>query len=144
MRPFLRFVLPILILLVGAFWAALFAASHLPSTPAIVDRYDKLVHAMSYAALALGLASVLIAWRGYQPRFLVWVGVLVIAYGALDEYSQSLVPDRNPDLIDFAFDTAGAVLSLFLMYLAVRVTRWVRAAASKIHEALAEPEAAAP
>lgn len=53
--------------------------------------------------------------RSTASRHLVfWSIFLSIIYGLSDEYHQSFVPGRSPELRDLLNDTAGAVLSVLL------------------------------
>jgi VanZ family protein len=98
----------------GVFWLS--SQSIVPGAglmPEWLDR-DWLHHGVAYAGLALvtlraaaggrrsgiGVASVTLAW------------LIVVAYGATDEWHQSFVPGRTADLRDVAADGAGAALGL--------------------------------
>ncbi|PZE22560.1 VanZ family protein [Paenibacillus xerothermodurans] len=86
-------------------------------------------HFVSYFILALTYA-----W-GLGGRRLTWrrkalVVVLCVIYGLTDEYHQSFVPGRSPDIIDIRNDAIGAALAmLFLTVPAVRrnYDRWTGA-----------------
>jgi VanZ family protein len=73
----------------------------------------KLAHVFEYSMLALLLLRALMTQAGGLRLSLVpsvVVTVLVAAFfGALDEYRQSLVPNREPRLADIALDTASAL-----------------------------------
>lgn len=100
-------------------WAALiFILSHqsrpLPIAPPIAH-FDKVLHAGAYGLLAVLAARALRA-AGLPGRRALWVTVLVASlYGASDEFHQSFVPGRDPDPLDWAADTAGAVLGAALV-----------------------------
>ncbi|MCB9562679.1 MAG: VanZ family protein [Kofleriaceae bacterium] len=73
-------------------------------------RYDKLVHASVWTALAALLAAGGAA-RGWRRAVAVAVAVaLAVAWGALDELHQSTVPHRDASWGDLLADTIGACL----------------------------------
>jgi len=43
------------------------------------------------------------------------VVILCVLYGISDEYHQSFVPGRSPDLLDIRNDTIGAVLAMIVV-----------------------------
>jgi VanZ family protein len=54
-----------------------------------------------------------------------WIGVAIAvaiasAYGITDEFHQSFVPGRVPDIADWAVDTAGALTAALLLEAAAR------------------------
>ncbi len=100
--------------------AAIFAASsssHPPAPPSLVT--DKHVHLIVFAGLALVLLRALShGWRQlWRPRPAVLAVCLTIAYGIVDEWHQSFVPDRQSDAADLAADGLGAVLAVGFVWL---------------------------
>lgn len=96
-------------------WAALIftlsSLSGLPAPPGGLT--DKHAHLITYAVLAA-----LIVWglTDRSPARTTWgmaVAAVVLAslYGASDEWHQSFVPGRQVSALDWAADTAGAVLA---------------------------------
>ena len=81
--------------------------------PGLPQIQDAVGHFAVYAVL------VVLAWwalRGAgvrHPGF--WALVIAVLYGASDEFHQSFVPDRNPDLFDLATDLAGAATALLIV-----------------------------
>lgn len=72
--------------------------------------WDKLLHFSEYGGLALLFVRAL---RGEGLGFAgaaILAVVLVSVYGATDEYHQSLVPMRDPDIHDWIADTIGGSL----------------------------------
>jgi len=67
-------------------------------------------HALEYAVLAVLLA---IALEG-RPRSLLIAFLVAVLYGISDEFHQSFVPGRTPDVWDVACDAAGALAALAL------------------------------
>ncbi len=101
---------------VVAYAAAIFVASSLPApAPEIgqVPVSDKALHALEYGLLAVLLAMALATTRDprirSQPALLAFI--IAAVYGASDELHQPLVPSRVGDLIDLAWDVAGAAIA---------------------------------
>lgn len=96
------------------YWLAIFIGTHLPTqrVSGVALANDKLVHATAYAVLTTLLC---IAWRrvggslGLSGRLLI--ATVVLAYGALDEFSQPYF-GRSCDLLDWIADGAGVTLAL--------------------------------
>lgn len=103
-------------------WAVLiFIASSIPGVDLPKIEFvasDKLIHFLEY----LVLSALLYRALRYQRRFLKlsnrslrWCVLLSIAYGASDEFHQSLVAYRDASVYDLIADTAGAFsLAAFL------------------------------
>ena len=75
----------------------------------------KLAHVFEYSVLALLLLRALMTQAGglrlsLAPSVLMTV-LVAASFGALDEYRQSLVPNREPRLTDIALDTASALVA---------------------------------
>jgi VanZ family protein len=96
-------------------WCALiFGLSAQPSLPSPNHINDKEAHAFTYGVLALLL---LMGQAGWQWRRVAGVSLLAafgiaVLYGVSDEFHQSFVPGRTPDVADVAADAAGAGLAL--------------------------------
>lgn len=104
---------------VAAWMGAIFAASALPSrmgTPGL-ERFawdDKLQHGTAYAILAA------LIWRAFgkhRPRWWLMAASILVAaaYGALDEWHQSLIPNRECSLSDWSTDAFGAALAAIIL-----------------------------
>ncbi len=96
-------------------WVALlFVLSAQPSVPSPSQLNDKQAHAIAYAVLALlclmGITSW--RWRSVAGASLLGAFVLAVAYGVSDEFHQSFVPGRSPDVADVLADAAGAGIAL--------------------------------
>lgn len=52
-----------------------------------------------------------------KQKSYLWIALLTITWGYLTECIQIYVPGRSYDLMDWAADSAGVVLSLFFMRL---------------------------
>ena len=110
------------------YWLAILLGTHLPSgVVALPVASDKLQHVAAF--LGLGF---LLAWAGVlrrRPSLALYGGlfVLALAYGAVDELTQTLVPGRTADLRDWLADAAGAALGFALHRLALAgVQGWRR------------------
>lgn len=93
----------------GAFvWmGVIFALSSLPGS-AVPGKYGSAGHFAVYAVLG---ALYFVALRHQRPalRAVMLAVALASAYGVTDEFHQSFVPGRVPDVADWAVDTAGAL-----------------------------------
>jgi VanZ family protein len=127
----LRPLLPFLVLGLGIYWAVIFTLTHIPNPIDLeVDHIDKLAHAAAYAGLSFLLGLVLSIWRGYRASVVIGVWLLALAYGAVDEYSQQFVPNREADPLDLAADMVGATVGLVGVHLAVLAWRLRRSGRS--------------
>jgi hypothetical protein len=98
----------------GLYWLALFVMTHIPSEMATLPgaSTDKLVHVAAFALLGMLLAT---AWQlSAGPiglRHLACAWLLLVLYGAIDEWTQTLV-DRQASLYDLLGDALGALIGL--------------------------------
>ena len=116
--------------LVVVAWAALIftlsAQSTLPDlTQGLPDLQDIAGHLLVYAGLAFWLLQALQRTPGVRRPWL-WAFVLAVLYGLSDEFHQSFVPNRHPDLFDVATDMVGAALALWLWRLRARRSQEVQ------------------
>jgi VanZ family protein len=101
---------------------ALSARSKLPA-PETGDWINTCGHFGAYLVLgvlawwALGLITVS-GWR----RAVLAV-IVALAYGATDEWHQSFVPGRNPDVVDLLVDGIGATCGMLLVAWLIRRQR---------------------
>lgn len=97
------------VVIAAIYLGAMFLATHLPiDVETSASGVDKLVHAAMYAGLAALLMAVAnVLWRT-GASMAVGVVLLAAIYGALDEWTQTLVPPRTADPWDWAADVAGA------------------------------------
>ncbi|HYO11506.1 MAG TPA: VanZ family protein [Tepidisphaeraceae bacterium] len=121
-RPRLARACWVLVLL---YWAAMFGLTHLP-TPRLpyVPVTDKTAHFVAYFLLGAGLYTA-VYLRGQRGAGDVAVVVLttLIAYGAVDEWTQLLV-NRSCERADWFADVAGAATAVAIAAtLAPRLTR---------------------
>ncbi len=102
-----RWIWPVLVV------AVIFYASSrsLVAAPGGIAVNDKLAHFCAYGLLgslvcrALGSGG----WRGA-----IAAALLTSAYGASDEWHQSFVPGRSPEVADWVADTLGAAVAVAL------------------------------
>ncbi len=94
----------------------IFLLSHTPGNemPKGIDTFDKICHALAYAALA---ATALWAWLPQVTKrgaLSLWAILLFcLLYGISDEFHQSFIPGRYPSLADIVADVIGAGLFLW-------------------------------
>jgi VanZ family protein len=92
----------------------LFVLSSQPVLPSPPGVNDKMAHALAYGLLGV-LCLVALAegeWHGITWRRCLAAVVIAVAYGATDEFHQSFVPGRAPDLADLVADAFGAALAV--------------------------------
>jgi VanZ family protein len=82
----------------------LFLRSH-----GIPGGWDKLAHFSTFALLTTLL------WHGTAGRAPLFVLGVVVAFGALDELHQLIVPGRSAELTDFIADAAAAAVVCALL-----------------------------
>jgi VanZ family protein len=90
--------------------AAIFVASSLPDPPKPTELPDPSLHALGYFVLCALLIRACAggAWRGVTPARLAIAWAIAVFYGVSDEWHQSFVPGRTPDLYDVFADAIGA------------------------------------
>ena len=98
------------------YWAALFVGTHVPAPMTGMQSNDKLLHLVAYSGLAFLVVWVIAGTRPRLHSVIASVG-LVVAYGAVDELLQLMIPGRHGDLWDWLADVAGAGLGLLLYFL---------------------------
>ena len=126
LSTFLEMILPrrrLLIVLAVGWMAVIFllSAQTTLQLPHRLFHQDKALHALLFGVL--GFLWALLVMRDAAPPTLghaLVVTLLVMGYGGLDEYHQSFVPGRTPDILDLAADTAGGLLSASLVLFMLR------------------------
>jgi VanZ family protein len=101
------------------YWPSVFIFAHIP-IPHLVQKAgmsDKSIHFVVYWILAFLLFSVVNSDKKVRWNKVVvwWILFLIAAYGVIDEWLQSYVAGRNPDIMDFFLDVAGALASLVVL-----------------------------
>jgi VanZ family protein len=95
------------------------ARSTIPKPPGLTPEViSNLGHFSVYFVLAIVLWWGLDGWNLSPSRRLVIAFVIAVGYGVSDEWHQSFVPGRTPDIRDLAVDAAGAICGLL-------AARWV-------------------
>jgi VanZ family protein len=97
------------------YWIALFAGTHLPAPRLPPVRNDKTAHFVGYALLATGLMVSLRATGRLRAGSGITVLAILLAYGAIDEWTQALpFIHRSCELADWHADAAGAAVAVVL------------------------------
>ncbi|EAQ78412.1 VanZ family protein [Blastopirellula marina] len=110
-------------ILAASLWLLAFVATHWPAArfPKIAsgwNQWDKGIHFLLFAVLAM-IFSVVAAKFGKSAPLLVWP--LLASYGLLDEVTQSFVPGRSCDGLDWLADCLGAATGVGLYLLLARL-----------------------
>jgi VanZ family protein len=94
--------------------AAIFVASSLSDPPKPSQLPDPSLHALAYFVLCALLIRACAggAWRGVSAARLAIAWAVAVIYGASDEWHQSFVPGRTPDLSDVFADAIGAFIAV--------------------------------
>ena len=102
----------------AAYWAALFVATHTPDVEGtdIFNHADKVAHACAYAILAWLGAMVLRILHWPTLAICVTVFLVCTTYGAVDEWLQQYA-DRHANPWDWIADVVGTVLGLAIFLL---------------------------
>lgn len=111
-----------------SFWVLLFTATHIPGPDLPpVQVSDKMIHAGAF--FLLGLLLYITLWvRGGKISGIWWkVLVVLMLYGALDEWTQQFV-NRDTDIHDWMADCTGVAAAVAVMVLVQFVTCCRRAA----------------
>jgi VanZ family protein len=113
------------LMLLALYWTTLFVATHLPRIRIPGGASDKLAHFMAFAGLAFLMAWCLSSWRP-SWRAILTILAVVVAYAALDETTQMLVPTRQTDVVDWMADVMGGLAGLlaYAATLALAKTVW--------------------
>jgi len=89
----------------------------------LVHRYESWVgHFVAYALLALAIVWGLHRQWPTGRRHWIVAWSLALLYGISDEWHQSFVPGRTPDIRDVITDAAGAAVALAIAYYLLRRT----------------------
>lgn len=124
MRPVTKitiFGFRLAIVVLVAYWFCIFVGTHLPNIDEIVDLRFGLSDKVKHFA-AFFLLGALLCYVTNSPRWLrrfAIIGLVGMAYAAVDEITQNFIPGRYPDVLDFAADTAG-LWSAIAIYVAAK------------------------
>ena len=99
--------------------AVIFGVSSLSTLPSsTADISDKLLHGLTYALLGAlllrGLANA--QWQGVTGAMATLASLLATLYGCSDEFHQSFVPGRSPEIADVLFAAVGATCAVVLLW----------------------------
>ena len=106
----------------AAWMAVIFGLSSLPGSAVPIGRFGSLGHFVLYAALG-GLYLLTLRPVLATPHARVVAVVLASLYGLSDEFHQAFVPGRVPDPADWLVDTAGAVVGVLVVHIALKRMR---------------------
>jgi VanZ family protein len=94
-----------------------FSSESQPLPELTASVWDKALHGIEYAGLALLLCR---AWRvegAAWPQAMLLGLILASGYAATDEWHQAFVPLRDANVRDWLADTIGAAAGVALMWL---------------------------
>lgn len=100
------------------YWVALFIGTHIPMERLAFNpgSTDKFAHVGAFTVLAALLAT---TWRlsagRLHVRQLLWVWIIVVLYGAIEETTQPLM-NRIASLLDWLADAIGAALGIAIYW----------------------------
>ncbi len=108
--------------LLATYWLVIFVGTHLPPILDVSASFinDKVKHFSAFFVL-----GGLMCYVSNSPRWLrrfASIGLLGMAYAAIDELTQHLVPGRVPDTLDFLADAAG-LWTAIAIYVAAKYYR---------------------
>ena len=97
---------PVVLLMAAIFWLS--SRPDLPAPP--VGLSDVSAHAIVYAALGILVLRALsnARWSGVTARSVAVAIAITVLYGVSDEYHQSFVDGRFPEVRDVLADAVGA------------------------------------
>jgi VanZ family protein len=112
--------LPVALLATLAAMATIFAMSAQHRVPVPPGFSDKVISTLGHFAVYFVLA-VLLYWTltfvmATGPRLYAAAWGLAVLYGISDEWHQSFVPGRTPDVVDLVTDAAGAAVGLLFVW----------------------------
>jgi hypothetical protein len=96
----------------GTYTFALVLGTHLPAD-VLTDfsKHDKTIHFVAYFVLAVLAFAYRTARGGDFGKSFAAIIIGVVAFAAVDEYSQRYIPGRSPDIADWWIDNAGVALA---------------------------------
>jgi VanZ family protein len=90
---------------------------------------DKAAHFLAYAGLGAALLRALAGGRSaaMTPRRIWLATILAVLYGVSDEFHQTLVPGRSPEMLDVVADACGGLAGAAFLAAAARVLNRLKA-----------------
>ncbi|MBN2846869.1 MAG: VanZ family protein [Coriobacteriia bacterium] len=105
-----------------AWMAVIFGLSSLSGSAVPLGEFASPGHFVLYATLG-GLYFLTLRTVMTRPSARVVAVVLASLYGLTDEFHQAFVPGRMPDPADWLVDTAGAVVGVLVVHIALKRMR---------------------
>lgn len=122
MRPITKitiFGVRLALIVLAGYWILIFAGTHAPRLPHAIPLVDdKILHFCAYFILTL-----LMCYSTTSPRWgrrFLTIGLLAMVYGAIDEWTQNFVPNRQADWADYAADLVG-IWTAIAVYLTAKL-----------------------
>ena len=92
------------------------SSQHTLDIPSLFEYQDKVMHFTAYGVLGIFLlGATLLQPGGYTTAQVALATVIASLYGISDEFHQSFVPGRDPDVLDWLADTSGALLAALVL-----------------------------
>ena len=108
--------------------ALIFALSHMSHPPLPKERFsgvDKLYHCIGYAGFSFWLTRAFFSLP-VQRRVSFLLSIVVVSiFWATDEWHQSFVKSRSPDIADWIADCIGALLGGLLFVFWLTLFQWL-------------------
>jgi VanZ family protein len=106
----------------AVYWITLFILTTIPvdSIPRLFEYQDKIEHFVAYGVLAFLLTLALFFQKRsnlLSSKAFIFAFLFILAYGAVDELHQMIVPGRYCDLYDWFANSLGGSLGIGLVYL---------------------------
>jgi VanZ family protein len=92
------------------------------------DNIDKLYHAIEYCVLSFLVLWAFInsPWKRLSNHAMLFACLWATLFGATDEIHQAFVSNRSASVVDWIFDTIGAIFGAFALYLLLKLSFRVR------------------
>jgi len=89
-----------------------------PPSPVSFPISDKIIHAFEYLILAILTVRAFHKWPGgiFGYYYLIGAIIFCILYAASDEWHQSFVASRVPDVMDLVADVIGIAIGVLLYH----------------------------
>ena len=102
-----------------------FSSQPKPFIPNVDWHLDKLYHILEYTVLGFLVTHAFVNVSFNIFRHAPWIlsFLVVVLYGASDEWHQSFVPGRVVSLLDWTADCLGAFLGVISMYIWFRFSK---------------------
>jgi VanZ family protein len=91
--------------------------------PQLFDNQDKIEHLLAYCGLALLLSLTLHIQKKFiylSSKAFLFTLIFILAYAAVDELHQMLIPGRYCDFYDWLADSIGGSLGIIIIFLFIR------------------------